>query len=375
MKTFRAKFNPLRKGVYAISLVDEPAMEGDFIAFDKQEEMKLAKVDEEKRLLMGLVLEPNKLVFRKGIEGQEDYQVFFSEQDIEDVAHNFQKQASQSNSTIQHSGKQIEGVTFVEQWIIENPEVDKSTNFGFNYPKGSWMAMMKVDNDDIWNNYVKTGKVNGYSIDALMEFEEVNLNKVNMNDNKEGSVLEFLKDLPNKIALALKPEEVKVELGSVKTADGESVLYFDGETMVSKEAVWLLSEEDAKIPAPVGDHKLEDGKVLVVTEEGIIDSVSEAEVVEEEVIEEVAVEMKVELTKEDITAFEVNLTKVFKTEFEKINDKNIALEKVVKELQGEVKLIGEQPAGTPKKSTFEAVDFSKMTDFQKLKYNEENGLR
>ena len=156
MKTYRARLKKGAKGVYGISLVDQPAMEGDFIQFSKQEEVKFAEVDKSKRRVMGLVLEPNKLVYRN--QGGEEFNVMFEAQDIEDVAYNFQTQKNQNNSTIQHSGESIEGVSFVETWLIENPKMDKSVNFGFEYPKGSWMAVMQIENEDVWLNYVKTGQ-------------------------------------------------------------------------------------------------------------------------------------------------------------------------------------------------------------------------
>ena len=77
------------------------------------------------------------------------------------------------------------------QTIVENPEVDKSTNFGFSYPKGSWLAVMKVDSDEVWNDYIKTGKVQGFSIDAMLSLEEVNL-KSNIENKKYLFLISFV---------------------------------------------------------------------------------------------------------------------------------------------------------------------------------------
>jgi len=169
MKTYLAKFNPkVNGGVYAISLVENPAMEGLFIALSKQEEIKFAEVDKEQRILMGLVLEPNKPVYRN--QGGEEFNIVFNEETIKELSHNFFKLGYQQNSTIEHEKEnKIDGVTFVESWIVEDSEIDKSANFGFSYPKGSWIATMKVDSDEVWNNYVKTGKVQGFSVDALCQ--------------------------------------------------------------------------------------------------------------------------------------------------------------------------------------------------------------
>ena len=199
MKKYRAKFNPNKKGVYAVSLVTDPAMEGDFIQFEKENKLQFVKVDESKRRVMGLILEPNKEVLRFNKETNTPYSVFFEKEDVEAVAYNFQKQGNQNNSTLQHDGTAIEGVSFVETWIVENPKVDKSTNFGFEYPKGSWMGVMQLDNEEVWNEYVKTGIVKGFSIDAFMQFEEVNFKTVDMSKKEEGTILEMLKELPTKI--------------------------------------------------------------------------------------------------------------------------------------------------------------------------------
>ena len=79
----------------------------------------------------------------------------------------FFKQGYQTNSSIEHADE-VQGVSFVESWIVEDSKVDKSANFGFSYPKGSWIATMKVDDDAVWNDYVKTGKIKGFSIDAFL---------------------------------------------------------------------------------------------------------------------------------------------------------------------------------------------------------------
>jgi len=272
MKTFSAKFNPLlNKGVYGISLVENPAMEGLFIALSKDENIQLKEVDAEQRILMGLVLEPNKPIYRN--QNGEEFNIVFDEQTIKDLSFGFFKSNSQKNSTIEHDVKQnIDGVTFVESWIIENPTNDKSNNFGFTYPKGSWMATMKVDSDEVWNDYVKTGKVLGFSIDAMLSLEEVQL-KTSINMTSE--ILNALKDLPTKIALAFKPEQVEVaiELGSLKTADGSITIEFDGETLMADGNVFITAEDGTKVALPMGEYPLEDGTTLVVEVEGIVKEV------------------------------------------------------------------------------------------------------
>ena len=61
----------------------------------------------------------------------------------------------------------IQGLSVVESWIIEDTDMDKSKKYGLSLPKGTWMVSVKVNNDDIWNNYVKEGKVKGFSIEGF----------------------------------------------------------------------------------------------------------------------------------------------------------------------------------------------------------------
>ena len=111
--------------------------------------------------------------------------MFFSAETIKDFSQNFFQSGFQLNSKLEHD-EPIEGVTFVESWLVENPKVDKSAAFGLEYPKGSWLVSMKVDNDDIWNNYIKTGELKGFSIDGMVELEEVTLkSNIEMSKNNK----------------------------------------------------------------------------------------------------------------------------------------------------------------------------------------------
>jgi hypothetical protein len=258
--------------VYGISLVENPAMEGTFIALSKQSEILFKEVDTEQRLLLGLVLEPNKPIYRN--QDGEEFNIVFDEQTIKDLSHNFFTSFSQANSTIEHENK-IEGVTFVESWIVENPDKDKSSNFGFSYPKGSWLATMKVDSEEIWQGYVKTGKVKGFSIDALLSLEEVNL-KSNIEMSKTDSLLE-------RILLALTPKKVDIKLGKLKVKDSDLFIEFEGEMVSIGASIWMTADDGTRVPVPVGEYIIEEtGMTYVVKEEGILAELLPAPTMEEE---------------------------------------------------------------------------------------------
>tara|TARA_R110000850_G_scaffold82614_4_gene177312 strand:- start:1059 stop:1670 length:612 start_codon:yes stop_codon:yes gene_type:complete len=150
-------------GISAISIVESPAIEEDFIAL-KNQEFKFAEQDKEKKLLLGAALVPNRPIFRKDSTGAEDYYIFFSSETVRKASELFFIKGNQSNSTLEHQSD-LEGLTVVESWIVES-EKDKSRHYNLNVPVGTWMVSVKCDNDEIWEDYVKTGRVRGFSIEA-----------------------------------------------------------------------------------------------------------------------------------------------------------------------------------------------------------------
>jgi len=149
-------------GVEAISIVESPAIESDFVAL-KNQEFKLAEVDKEKKILMGALLIPNKPIYRLGEEGE--YYIYFSKETICKASQLFLQNGNQSNSTLEHS-EVLNGLTLVESWIVEDKAKDKTALYGLDVPLGTWMGSVKVNNDEVWNEFVKTKKVKGFSIEG-----------------------------------------------------------------------------------------------------------------------------------------------------------------------------------------------------------------
>jgi len=379
MKTYEAIFDPkANKGVFAISLVNQPAMEGTFIALSKNEPIKFAEVDKEQKMLLGLVLEPNKKVYRN--QNGKEFNMFFSSDTIKELSHNFFRSGFHKNSTIEHSkDTQLEGVTFVESWIIENPKVDKSTNFGFSYPKGSWMVSMKVDDDNLWNEFVKSGEVKGFSIDALLDLKEVNIKtEIQMSEIVESNktvidaIVELGKDIKS-LFVSEKKEPVKVEFGSIKSGDLE--IMFDGETMAVGGAVWMENEEGEKVMLPANTYDIEGDRKLVVVEEGVIAEIQEG--ASEPVMEEPAAmeaEAPAEPTSKDgdlEKAIKSLLIKYSEEADKRAEEKNKVLLSKIESLEKQVVEFGAQPKA--EKIVSKSVDFSKMTNYQKMEYRKQNG--
>ena len=369
MKRYEGKYNKKSKGVFAISLVNAPATEETFIAMAKQEKIvKFAKVDEEQRILMGLVLQPEQLIYRVDEDGNE-FEMFFSAETIKDFSQNFFQSGFQLNSKLEHD-EPIEGVTFVESWLVENPKVDKSAAFGLEYPKGSWLVSMKVDNDDIWNNYIKTGELKGFSIDGMVELEEVNF-KSNIQMSKSNkNILALLKQI-----VSGAEQEVEVTLGSVKS--GELDIQFDGETLEVGTAVFLIADESEKVSLADGTYKIDEGGEIVV-KDGLVESMSEAEA-EEEVAPEAEEVVEAELEEDGEVIEEVNadeesmkvikeiLDDMFKAYAESMEIKMSALDAKLEtltsenvELKEQVVTLSAQPSVEPVSSQPKQVKLTKQ---------------
>jgi len=149
-------------GIEAVSIVESPAIESDFIALADQE-IKLAKVDEEKRIVMGAALIPNKPIFRKRNDSM--FYVYFSEDTVRRSSELFFQNGNQSNATLEHQMK-ANGLTVVESWIVEG-EQDKSRIYGLDVPKGTWMISMKITDDKLWGEIKEGKKYKGFSIEGF----------------------------------------------------------------------------------------------------------------------------------------------------------------------------------------------------------------
>ncbi len=152
-------------GITAMSIVKSPAIKSNFITLSEQKEYKFAEADKEKRLLIGPALVPDLPIYRK--DGEYEYYAYFKAETIQKLAYAFLKNGRQNNSTVEHEFA-VEGVGMVESWIVTDREKDKSLALGMDVPNGTWMIAMKVYNEQIWEEWVKTGKVMGFSIEAFL---------------------------------------------------------------------------------------------------------------------------------------------------------------------------------------------------------------
>lgn len=179
--------------VYAISLVDEPAIEVNYVHLKKDSKAKkvvfLEDEAKEKHMVVGPVLIPDMPIYRN--QDGEEFYIQFSKESIERLAYNYIKQGyNMSSFTTQHQYP-VNEVSIVESWL-KTTENDKSNDLGFDCPIGTWFIGAKVNNLEVWED-IKDGKMNGFSVEAFVSLDELKLNKIKRNENKDMAVQKNIK--------------------------------------------------------------------------------------------------------------------------------------------------------------------------------------
>jgi hypothetical protein len=152
-------------------------------------------------------------------------------------------------ATLEHDSK-IKGVTLVESWVKDG-QFDKSNNYGLNLPKGTWVGMFKITDDKIWNDYIKNGKVKGFSIEGLFSHklikasleEIVEKDITELSDAQANVILSYLKALIKKDKRYGKGERIEMESYSD---------YGNGISNNAKKGIELNLKNNNKCATPVG---------------------------------------------------------------------------------------------------------------------------
>lgn len=251
LPTYRIIVNPddEKTGVYAVSLVDEPAIEVDWIKLSKILDLDFS-ANKDKQMLFGPLLIPNKMIYRRDNNGSE-YNIFFDEETIQIIADKYNENKLGDVFNFQHSDKKVEAV-LLQNWITG--EADKSQDYGFSLPKGSWFAGIKVKDESFWLEEIKTEKVKGFSVEIMAGTELIEMT-------------------------ANQADKNKINLMEYKTKDGLT-LTWEGEGAVGTE-VFLILEDGTKVAADNGEYELEDGTKIVVAA-GKVAEIKAVEAPEEE---------------------------------------------------------------------------------------------
>lgn len=219
LKNYRVK--PSTSDIYAVSLVEEEAVESGFIALSKQKQPMDFKIhNEEKRMLYGVALRANFPIYR--CFGEDEFYLTFDANAIERLVNKFMSNYGQKSFTIDHM-EPAEGIVITESWLVTDPENDKSNALGLeNVSEGSWIIGCKINNDEIWQS-IKEGRWHGFSIESWIDMEEIEDFK-KINKNKE-------------IDMAVKKSKFDEMMDKIKSIISDAVTEADGEDMEVQEEI------------------------------------------------------------------------------------------------------------------------------------------
>jgi hypothetical protein len=256
MKLFELILEDETDEVMALSLVANPAIEANWVYFSKEgkTEVKFATVDEDKRTIVAPVLIPDKRILRIDENTGEEYNVYLSAETIEKAAQRFLQRGYQHKATIEH-GENIDGeVSVVESWVSKSSTKDKSSlYFSRAFPIGTWFVTFRVNDEDLWQNYVKTGVVKAVSIEGVFGHSLVHAQK---------SVSLWEKDVED-----LTEEEADIFLSKIKAVFESYSDYGDDIKSNAKRGIELNEKGGNKCATQVGKvraQQLADGEPISV---------------------------------------------------------------------------------------------------------------
>lgn len=194
---------------YAISMVESPAIESDFVALSKEEEDKVQVFLEsnERHMVYGAALIPEKDIYRNN--GEQEFYISFTKESIEKMSQDFMKEYRQHEVKTDHDEVANE-VCVVESWLVEDSYKDKSNALGINVPEGTWMVGMKVNNIETWER-VKSGELKGFSVESMLTLEEFSKIENNMDNTNEEMFLDKLRNVLKEFFSSKKEEPTEIE--------------------------------------------------------------------------------------------------------------------------------------------------------------------
>lgn len=281
---YRAALDSEDTGMIVVSLVDAPAIESDFLAFNKQETLQFSIQDEEQRMVLGPVMIPNRLIYRETADGM-PYYIKYEANTIHKMAEKYFADRNINNVDTDHSFELVDGVTLVQAFF---KNVEKGINpVGFeDLPDDTLFFQYHVNSDEIWNG-VKEGTWKGFSLAGTFDVVPVELQKTNKKENKYSNMskLERIKTMLKNVLMAFE-----------RISTDHALLEVDDEFVVGA-SVWGINEDNERYDLEDGEYKADDQTVYVI-KEGKIDEIIIPETIEEpaeepaveEVIEEVAAE-------------------------------------------------------------------------------------
>lgn len=265
-------------GVYKVSLVTDPATEVDFIAFDENKPIVKFAVDNKvEHMVSGVIMLASTPIYRRTPDNYE-YYITYSPDTLKQMAEKMIFDGVGSNVNIQHQdGTDVDGVNLVELYVIDR-EKGIAPEYFKDVPNGSLIGTYKVHNPDVWS-MIENGDVLSFSLEGVFQVEEA-YSKQDNNNNKTRNYMSKIKKIKEML------RKILVEFGSVST-DKAVVLWDGDEELKAGDSVWTIDEEGNEVNLEDGDYKTEDGKVIVIADNKVVEiKDDEAEVATDEPTEE-----------------------------------------------------------------------------------------
>lgn len=292
---------------YAISMVEAPAIESDFVALaeQKEEKQQVFLESNERHMVYGAALIPEKDIYRNN--GEQEFYISFTKESIEKMSQDFMKEYRQHEVKTDHEDVANE-VCVVESWLVEDSYKDKANALGINVPEGTWMVGMKVNNIETWER-VKAGELKGFSVESMLTLEEFSKQNDN-NMNIETNDMNFWNKMKEVLAEVFsKKEEVVEEPTEIEPTNVD------------------LEEQPQAEPTPEPQPTVEEPKV-------------EEPVVEEPKIEEPKPQEEPKVEEQPKDNHLEELVNSLKEEIKALKDMNNGLQEKIKDL-------GKQPSAEP----------------------------
>lgn len=355
-------------GIYAISFVDYPANEQNFVALKRAKQVKL-KLDKQKQILTGVVLVPDQLIYRNDTQLGE-YYLTFTAADIEKIAAKMMRVGAALSSTTHQHAHKLSNNQLVEIWTVTDSKLDKAVALGLGeLPVGTLLASYKVNNNKYWREEVLTGNVRGFSLEGFFNFKKIiNMKKqtIKPGAKKPGLVAQFVKALlegSTEEAEALVDEADKDE-----TDSGTPLMVFTlsdgGEVHVDADGYCTLNGEQM----PAGSHELNDGNFINIDDAGLLLETSPEPTAADEAQAEAELEVAREAGKAFLKKFGSKKPAPAKNAADTKNAAEIA------KLKAQIAKLEKQPsAGKAKAATSVSTelskeDYAKMAPYERYAY-------
>lgn len=251
MNRYELKLKEGGKGVFKVSVVKDPAIESNLVYFSK-EAVTVFK-DEEKRVIYSVVMRPDLDIFRSNIDGA-PANVYYTKETVEEAQINYFRNNGNSATNINHSDvADAKGIFPFESWIVKDAKTDRANNFGLEVKEGDWVMGLKVDNDELWEEHIKTGKLDGLSVEATnINYElkqDEKMSKETIEEPKK-TLLEKLDDL-----LSTFKKQEKVEFTEDTKESTKEAPKSNDEVSKLKEEITTLKAELASLKAKETESK------------------------------------------------------------------------------------------------------------------------